>query len=194
MIVKPLLLIAGVLLLACQEKAGTYRAAAASAGADTAPSGPVFPAPDSFQAGLGKVYAGYVDIQAALAADDFQAAQAAFSAMHGTLHIIQTDGLDSSAKAYWDTSTTRIMEVLHPMATSGNIDTMRLHFMDFTPALLDAIDKFGVSSTAGIYLFHCPMARKNQGAEWLQKDSLIANPYFGKSMLKCGNLIRKVKA
>lgn len=29
---------------------------------------------------------------------------------------------------------------------------------------------------------HCPMA----GASWLQKPGKIANPYYGKSMLECG--------
>jgi Cu(I)/Ag(I) efflux system membrane fusion protein len=34
---------------------------------------------------------------------------------------------------------------------------------------------------------HCPMALDNQGADWLQKDPELRNPYFGSMMLRCGS-------
>jgi len=36
------------------------------------------------------------------------------------------------------------------------------------------------------YQFYCPMVKKN----WLQPDKEIRNPYYGSSMLKCGELIQ----
>ena len=34
----------------------------------------------------------------------------------------------------------------------------------------------------------CPMAFDNQGATWLQNTNLLANPYFGEMMLRCGSV------
>jgi hypothetical protein len=33
----------------------------------------------------------------------------------------------------------------------------------------------------------CPMAFEDKGALWVQAEGKIANPYFGASMLRCGN-------
>jgi hypothetical protein len=36
------------------------------------------------------------------------------------------------------------------------------------------------------YQFYCPMVKKN----WLQPDKETRNPYYGSSMLKCGELVQ----
>jgi Protein of unknown function (DUF3347) len=38
-------------------------------------------------------------------------------------------------------------------------------------------------------IVHCPMAFENAGALWVQAEGKIANPYFGASMLRCGNKV-----
>ena len=40
------------------------------------------------------------------------------------------------------------------------------------------------------YQFYCPMVKQN----WLQPDKDIRNPYYGSSMLKCGELVQSDKA
>lgn len=44
------------------------------------------------------------------------------------------------------------------------------------------------------YLMFCPMAFDNQGAYWLQPDRRLLNPYFGASMLRCGDRIESFEA
>ena len=39
-----------------------------------------------------------------------------------------------------------------------------------------------------LFLVHCPMAFNNEGADWLQTDDVINNPYFGSQMLDCGSI------
>jgi Protein of unknown function (DUF3347) len=46
---------------------------------------------------------------------------------------------------------------------------------------------------AGIYQQHCPMAFEDKGANWLSNESDIKNPYFGKKMLECGDLVDSLK-
>jgi membrane fusion protein, copper/silver efflux system len=148
--------------------------------------------PDTFKIALRKVFEGYLQIQTALAQDDFAGAKEAFSSMHAVLHMMPTEGLDSAAKSLWGATDTRIMDVLHPMAIAENLDSTRAYFSDFSQILTEAIENFGIAGDGRVYQFHCPMAKGNQGANWLQSDSSLANPYFGKSMLTCGSLVRKV--
>ncbi|RUO31097.1 efflux RND transporter periplasmic adaptor subunit [Aliidiomarina soli] len=44
------------------------------------------------------------------------------------------------------------------------------------------------------YLMFCPMAFDNQGAYWLQPDNRLLNPYFGGSMLRCGDRVESFEA
>ena len=42
-----------------------------------------------------------------------------------------------------------------------------------------------------MYVAHCPMAFSDAGATWLQKDKLIANPYYATAMKSCGSVQRE---
>ncbi len=35
------------------------------------------------------------------------------------------------------------------------------------------------------------MAFNNRGADWLQDDAMVANPFFGDAMLRCGDEVRR---
>ncbi len=42
---------------------------------------------------------------------------------------------------------------------------------------------------AGIYHQYCPMAFNEKGASWLSEEAEIKNPYFGKKMMECGEIL-----
>jgi membrane fusion protein, copper/silver efflux system len=44
----------------------------------------------------------------------------------------------------------------------------------------------------GLNVAFCPMAFDNTGASWVQKGDRINNPYFGASMLRCGEITEKI--
>jgi membrane fusion protein, copper/silver efflux system len=80
-------------------------------------------------------------------------------------------------------------------APAVKIDTAAVQLASAT-ALEDARDKFGVLSDAivtymdglhltppdGVRKAYCPMVNK----PWLQKGDTLENPYYGSSMLTCG--------
>ena len=145
-------------------------------------------APDPFQAGLGKVYEGYLIIQKALANDDFQDAKIVSESLLDTVKAIPTKGLDKSAKVRWDSSSAGMNKALHSMSAAKDIKSLRSQFMGLTPVVLNAMETFGSKSGSRAYLFHCPMAN----ADWIQSDKTLANPFYGKSM-ECGEVVREVK-
>lgn len=190
----PLLLgLTTALLSACKEKPVPESKPVIPAGVEVSASQPkpAFTAPDTFKAALGKVIDGYSSVQKALAKDDAAQAGTAFASMHTVLHQMPKEGLDPSARAYWDSTESRIMAILHRMAPAGAIESIRDSFYDFSLVMVDVMDGFGMAGESPVYQFHCPMAKDNKGADWLQKDSILANPYFGKSMETCGQRVRR---
>lgn len=191
------ILIAGLaaILAACKEKQAPKAQAQADIPKTTkeVPLKPGLAVPDTFKAALGKVFEGYSGIQVALAEDDLAKAKEAFSAMHAVLHMVPKEDLSAAARMEWDSIDARIMAILHPMASADSLGAARAHFGDFSLVLSEAIEKFGIAGGQPVYHFHCPMARGNEGADWMQKDSVPANPYYGASMLKCGELVRILK-
>lgn len=44
-----------------------------------------------------------------------------------------------------------------------------------------------------IYYQFCPMANDGKGANWLSKENVIKNPYYGSEMLHCGKTVEIIK-
>ncbi len=44
-----------------------------------------------------------------------------------------------------------------------------------------------------IYYQYCPMYNGGKGANWLSKENIIKNPYFGDQMLTCGRTIETIR-
>src|SRR3954466_4376202 len=99
---------AGMLFLACNKKSESGQAGAPAARAEIISPKPAFAASDSFKADIGKVYAGYLNVEGALAHDDFQKAKEALQAMPGQLQAIPSKGLDTAGAMYWDTLYTKM--------------------------------------------------------------------------------------
>ena len=55
-----------------------------------------------------------------------------------------------------------------------------------TPAIKQLLQRFGNPSTTTVRVAFCPMAFDAEGAEWIQADGEVANPYYGAAMLRCG--------
>ncbi|RMH29745.1 MAG: DUF3347 domain-containing protein, partial [Planctomycetota bacterium] len=64
----------------------------------------------------------------------------------------------------------------------------RVRFDGVSAAAIALVRRFGYAGDAPAGLAHCPMAFDNRGADWLQRGDTINNPYFGASMLRCGEI------
>lgn len=106
----------------------------------------------------------YLRLQSALARDAFTAAQTEVRAM---MDITGHQG--------------PIAEILHAMSSAAELDALRLpYFKQLTHAIMPSVPRQGLA------LMHCPMAGNGSGADWLQKEGSLQNPYFGAAMLRCG--------
>jgi Cu(I)/Ag(I) efflux system membrane fusion protein len=68
------------------------------------------------------------------------------------------------------------------LASATEIDDARAKFGTLSDALITYMDGLHLTPPEGVRKAYCPMAQK----PWLQKGETIANPYYGASMLTCG--------
>ena len=149
-------------------------------GAEASASGA---APEQFVAALSPVYDAYLAAQEALAADDLDAFNSAATALSGAVESVRPDGLTGEALGLWRRAADDLS--IEPVP---DIETARAAFEAMSMAIIDVHKRFGRSSGEPLHLAHCPMAFDFKGADWVQRGEMINNPYFGASMLRCGEI------
>ena len=122
-----------------------------------------------------RVVATYLPLAAALAADDAAGAAAAAAALGEVF-----GGPCSEAIPDLVAAAAAVREA------AGDIEAMRAAFKPLSDALWLSIRAVGWTGDRPLLLVHCPMAFGDNGADWLQVDATVANPYFGARMLRCG--------
>jgi Cu(I)/Ag(I) efflux system membrane fusion protein len=144
-----------------------------------------------FRHQLGKVVEGYLALQKALAADKadlgVQEAQRTFDAL-GAVDMTLVSGQDHMD---WMKHEAELKKILSNVVGAKEIEAVRQDFAELSELIMTIVKQFG-ASPATLYQFNCPMAFDNQGATWLQAAKETANPYFGKTMLRCGEVIEVI--
>lgn len=121
------------------------------------------------------VTAAYLQVQVALAADDLAAAKIA--------------GATLQTATAADPVYAALTEAAGRIARAGDIAAARTAFLHVSQALIPLLKQTG---TPELYLAHCPMAFRGKGGDWLQSGKTISNPYYGKSMLRCGVIKERI--
>lgn len=140
--------------------------------------------PDSFVFALKPVYAAYLDAQVALAADDLGGFSQAAADLRTALGFVEEAGLVGEPLGVWR----RAAAKLRLEAGITDIERARALFEGMSEAVISLQRRFGHRGSEVWYIAHCPMAFDNKGADWLQRGEQINNPYFGASMLRCGEI------
>ncbi len=95
--------------------------------------------------------------------------------------------LPVSVARLWNDHARALRPALDKLARAANLETRRVPFQPLSDTLWAMIQDFDPAVERPLRLFHCPMAFDNTGADWIQQDPQIANPYFGDMMLRCGS-------
>ncbi len=78
-------------------------------------------------------------------------------------------------------------------ADPNSIEQLRERFSFVSQSLIDLRKKYSATGKILYHIAHCPMALEGKGANWIQKDKDIKNPYFGSAMLGCGSITESIR-
>lgn len=141
--------------------------------------------PDAFRDQLTIVANKYYGVKNALVESNPISTATAAKEVLKALQAVDMKLLEGRAHDEW-------MALLKPMeqgatgiSTKTDVEVQRKDFELLSDHLIEAVELFGLTSEKA-YRAYCPMAFNDKGAYWLSEFEEIKNPYFGASMLKCG--------
>lgn len=158
--------------------AGHGARARARPGEGSAPAG----APEAFLSSLQPLFSAYLEAGGHLASDDLGGFLTANADLQAALASVREVGLVGEHLAAWR----RAASQLRLEMTITDIEEARARFAAASEGILALVRRFGHPGGEALHMAHCPMAFDDRGADWLQRGTQIANPYFGASMLRCG--------
>jgi membrane fusion protein, copper/silver efflux system len=153
-------------------------------------SPPELEVPTEFVSSLSPLLRAYLEVKTALSEDDLDEARRAAEATLLAVKDVEIRLLSGPAHERW--------MKLRPMIAAGasqgeealDIAGVRAAFDKLSVAVLETVRDFGQATGVDLYEQRCPMAFDNRGASWLSDSAAILNPYFGASMLRCGEVVR----
>lgn len=138
------------------------------------------PLPPAGVASLTTLARAGADAAAALAGDNLSAYQQSLPALNAALAGFHAARADSHSDA---------LAHFRSLPDRATLADARRDFEPFSTALVDLVRANHLTATTGLHAFECPMAPELGTGRWLQREPQIRNPFFGSTMLTCGDAL-----
>ncbi|KAF0095405.1 MAG: Cu(I)/Ag(I) efflux system membrane protein CusB [Puniceicoccaceae bacterium 5H] len=116
----------------------------------------------------------YFQLQEALAKDELNGAHRAAKSLLQAAEDLEGQSADT------------IREQSEDIVDTDKIARARQAFEPLSNEMIRLVKGTGTNSENEVYLMFCPMAMGGMGANWLQNNDTLVNPYYGAEMLHCG--------
>lgn len=136
---------------------------------------------------LEPVYSQYLNYKDALVADDLVQALTAAQSLQDTIDKIDMAVFSGDSHQAWMKFKSDLAAALQHAPHFKTLEESRTAFQQVSDTMI-ALTRAFTPLDQTIYVQHCPMADNGNGADWLSMDTEIKNPYFGQSMLTCGEV------
>ncbi|WP_235297618.1 efflux RND transporter periplasmic adaptor subunit [Portibacter marinus] len=143
--------------------------------------------PAAFQEQLDLLINSYLQLKNALVETDGSAARKAAVQFVSDLEKVDMTLLSGEAHMYWMQQLKALDSHGSMISESEEVEEQRNQFDFLSQALINSVKAFGTHEDT-YYVQHCPMAKGNEGADWISSEKAIRNPYFGDKMMKCGTV------
>lgn len=139
---------------------------------------------------LQPLFSNYLELKDALVNDDFQKAKSEGKELQQAIDQVQVAALSDEVKAVLKINIPKLQSVTDRLVNAASIDAARKEFISLSNTMIDLAQS--TKPMDEMYIQHCPMANSNQGADWLSLSTEVKNPYYGASMLSCGEVTDKI--
>lgn len=136
---------------------------------------------------LQSVYDAYFNVKDALIKSDAKLTSAKAKDLLDAITAIKMDKLKTDEHTAWMKVVKKLTADAKSISTSTDLKKQRETFKSLSKNTYTLI-KVSKSNEV-VYKQYCPMA----DADWLSKEKAVKNPYYGSSMLTCGNVVETIK-
>ncbi|MGB0257881.1 MAG: efflux RND transporter periplasmic adaptor subunit [Coraliomargarita sp.] len=118
------------------------------------------------------ILADYLKLQSALASDELDGSKSALKQM------MESTGHHGA-----------LPDLIHSMLAAKELDGIRRpHFETLSNWMIEAVESDPSAFDQDLYRMNCSMVYPDRGADWIQADDKLLNPYWGSQMLRCGSV------
>ncbi len=143
----------------------------------------------SFEEWISPVFESYFDLQSALVNDDLSTSLDVMSRIRSQISSEEMSELSEQNLHAWTPVKVQLLKATEHVHHWNSIDEVRKAFDTLSEVFIRIEKAVGHTGDHTTYEMYCPMAFNNTGAAWLQTSNQVLNPYFGESMLRCGEII-----
>ncbi|GGW37142.1 efflux RND transporter periplasmic adaptor subunit [Arenibacter certesii] len=148
--------------------------------------------PSEFRIQLKAVFDDYMVMENALVQDNAEIPQNTASTLLKSIRKVDMKLLkDDDAHNKWMHLNEGLQEAATEISRTSDIKMQRDNFITLSAHLINAVKTFGIDQK--VYVEYCPMVNNDVGAFWLSTEEEILNPYFGASMLRCGEVTDEIE-
>jgi len=129
------------------------------------------------------------------ASDATKAIVAAYLDIHAALSSDKVDGVKPAADAIAREAARMgapgdaIQKAAKALGSAADLNAARSAFGPLSDAVIAAAKADGWKDLPSLKLGYCPMVKQS----WIQKEGKVSNPYYGSTMLTCGELKDTIK-
>jgi Cu(I)/Ag(I) efflux system membrane fusion protein len=135
---------------------------------------------ENFSKGFNQLADYYFELKNQLASDQWKVDNKIWAGIRNSLKLMENEEKTTIQPSVW-------LGVLNDLEKSNGIKEARVNFNSLSELILEANETYGLANRV-VYKDYCPMAFGDEGAYWLSEKKEILNPYFGASMLTCGEV------
>lgn len=136
---------------------------------------------------LQPVYDAYFTVKDALIKSDSKLTSAKAKDLLTAITAVKMDKLKDSEHTVWMKVVKKLTADAKSISATTDLKKQRETFKSLSKKTYDLIKVSNPDQP--IYKQYCPMA----DADWLSKEKAVKNPYYGSSMLTCGNVVETIK-
>ena len=139
----------------------------------------------AFSQEIAAVVAAYFQVKNSLVKD--QIPTAATQLLAQALAKVSSAAGTGKEKAKWEKIKAELSQATAKIKGAKDIGAARTQFSNLSASIIQLAETYPLSQQV-VYKDYCPMAFDNKGGYWLSETEDIRNPYFGASMLSCGEV------
>jgi copper chaperone CopZ len=137
------------------------------------------------------VFTTYFEVKDALVQTDGELAASKSSGLLTAINAVKMEKLPMDVHMVWMKLLNDLMHDAESIANSKDVDTQRSHFINLSKNMYELIKVAKYEEP--VYYQFCPMANDGKGANWLSRENVVKNPYYGSQMLSCGKVIETIE-
>ena len=139
---------------------------------------------------LKEVFDSYFAVKDALVKTDGNLAATKAASLLNSINSVKMESLTKEEHVEWMKVMKDLVFDAEHISETKDAGHQRDHFTSLSKNMYSVM-KVSKQETPTYYQF-CPMANKGKGANWLSKENLVKNPYYGSKMLGCGKTVETI--